>query len=887
MKRFIYLLFLIFGIGLNFTEIQAQCTPPSTPPSNFISFAAGSTSIYLNWTPGSGDYSLVIAKEGSPVDANPVNGTLYLAHESFGSGPEIGDGNYVMFNIQYGSAYAIGLKPKTTYYFAVFTYNIADLCYNFNKATAFSTTEGGYPEFQNEDGTTYQSINMDFGITGLNTYKDTTIYIKNIEKGTLVIGNIMIYESNHFQLVSVPSLPIILPEQERIPITIRFKPVSLGDKIDDLVVYFGNWESSIGLHLKGTGAIIPHHYRSVKDGLWEDPYTWEVSTDNLNWVEAGSAPSDIDYDVTINHYITVYQPVAIKNAVITGNGFLEVYKGPLTIINGQGDDMTVYGILKTSFDGSVTTSGNIAFKKDSYYIHNVNHKGGIPNSTWETGSTCEITGYTSTPDINKAGWNQHFYNLIWNCPAQTKETNLAGNLISIKGNFIVENTGKSQLKLADKTSNLTIDGNMTIASNATLDMGGTSQPAKILTRGDLYIAGKIISTNPAGGEITFNGQTQTFYTYDSNALGKNIDIVLDNKSTVTLESDITINRNLTLKSGKMTLDAYDMNVSGTITGGSKDAYIQTNGLGRLLMAVKGTTTFPIGNAAYNPVNLTTQTQNILGARVVDAVYTEGLSGKIITQDVVKRTWDITGNLRDTLAIELFWSASDEGLRFDRDNCYVSHFEGLKWNGEAPNAASNGTMYSRTRGGFTSLSPFAIGSNGVLPVTYNLFSARPYKNNVKINFSTLTEVDNEYFEIQRSVDGIDFEELGTLDGGGDSNQELRYIFYDTKPIDGNNYYRIRQVSYDGYETFTDTRKVNMSNANITVTLRNRDGFIDVNTDAADYNVTIYNMAGQEVGYFPHLFGGQSVQLDHVQPGLYFAKIEIPQSDYYDVVKILKY
>jgi hypothetical protein len=196
------------------------------------------------------------------------------------------------------------------------------------------------------------------------------------------------------------------------------------------------------------------------------------------------------------------------------------------------------------------------------------------------------------------------------------------------------------------------------------------------------------------------------------------------------------------------------------------------------------------------------------------------------------------------------------------------------------------MYSRTRGSFTSLSPFAIVSNGVLPVTYNLFSARPFKNNVKIAFSTLTEVDNEYFEIQHSANGNDFEVLGKLDGGGDSNQELRYTFYDTEPIDGNNYYRIRQVSYDGYETFTDTKKVNMSNANITVTLRNRDGLIEINTEAADYNVLIYTMSGQEIGYFPHLSGRQSVLLDHVQPGLYFAKIEVPQSDYYDVVKILK-
>lgn len=795
-----------------------------------------------------------------------------------------------MFNtdkIFQGIAYE--LKPNTTYHFAVFTYNSVDKCYNLNKATAFETTDSGYPGFELNDGTFLFSKVFDFGTIGVNTYIDTVIYIKNIAQGNLKIFGVNITKQNNnsFQIISAPTFPLLLAEDERIPITIRCYPLTIGNTSTFLNLFFSNTYEIISLKLNASALFLPLHYRSINDGIWENPLTWESSVDNINWKQAVRPPSDIDGAVLIDHYITIYDPVAIKNAVITENGFLDVFKGPLSIINVQSDDMTVYGILKTSFDGDITTNGNILFKKGSNYIHNVNHKASIPNGTWEIGSTCEINGYTSTPDLSKIGLNQSFFNLIWNCPYQKNDANLAGLLNTVNGDFIIENTGLSLIKLSETTANLNIRGDLIIGANAMLDLGGETQSASIQIGGDLYIAGSIVNSGTAGAQITFNGQKQTFYTHNSNALNNNIDFVIDNKTTVTLNSNISIPKNLILKNGKLALDAYDMCIVGNIIGGNKASYIQTNGIGKLILDVHGSMHFPIGNTSYNPVTLTTKVPNSLGARVIDAVYTNGHIGKIINQDVVKRTWDISGNLIDTLSLELFWSENDEGLRFDRDKCYISHYENSKWNGEAPDAASNDIMISRSRDGFTTLSPFAIGSNGVMPVTYNLFSARPYKDDVKLAFATLLEEKNEFFEIERSADGEIFESIGKIDGAGDSYQELRYTFIDSEPLEDLNYYRIRQVSSDGYETFTDTRLVKYSTYTITVNLRNRDGQIDIFTDVNNYNVRIFNMAGQEVAYFPQLYGTQSIGIGSIESGLYFAKVEFPESGYFEVIKILKY
>ena len=115
------------------------CTPPTTQASNFGD-TPDFTSIDLTWTRGNGDNVLIVAREGTAVDANPVSNTAYVANAAFGSGDQIGTGNRVVFNGSGTSVTVTGLTEATTYHFAFYEYNNIDVCYMTPGLTGNSTT---------------------------------------------------------------------------------------------------------------------------------------------------------------------------------------------------------------------------------------------------------------------------------------------------------------------------------------------------------------------------------------------------------------------------------------------------------------------------------------------------------------------------------------------------------------------------------------------------------------------------------------------------------------------------------------------------------------------------------------------------------------------------
>jgi len=117
------------------------CVTPTTQVSDFTATASGTTSIDLSWTRGDGDGGVIIlAHEGAAVDSDPVSGTAYTANATFGSGDEIGTGNYVVFNGTGSSVTVTGLSESTEYYFAAYEYNNTGTCYLTPGATVNETT---------------------------------------------------------------------------------------------------------------------------------------------------------------------------------------------------------------------------------------------------------------------------------------------------------------------------------------------------------------------------------------------------------------------------------------------------------------------------------------------------------------------------------------------------------------------------------------------------------------------------------------------------------------------------------------------------------------------------------------------------------------------------
>ncbi len=72
----------------------------------------------------------------------------------------------------------------------------------------------------------------------------------------------------------------------------------------------------------------------------------------------------------------------------------------------------------------------------------------------------------------------------------------------------------------------------------------------------------------------------------------------------------------------------------------------------------------------------------------------------------------------------------------------------------------------------------------------------------LNFATASETNNSHFEIQHSNSGRDFQSIGTMEGHGNSTSENHYQFIHKKPNKGTNYYRVKQVDYDGQYDYSN-------------------------------------------------------------------------------------
>lgn len=97
-------------------------------------------------------------------------------------------------------------------------------------------------------------------------------------------------------------------------------------------------------------------------------------------------------------------------------------------------------------------------------------------------------------------------------------------------------------------------------------------------------------------------------------------------------------------------------------------------------------------------------------------------------------------------------------------------------------------------------------NQVLPITLVDFNASGDLEKVTISWSTAAEKDNDYFTIQRSRDGVDFEDVMMVDGAGDSNEFLEYEAFDWSPMSGVSYYRLKQTDYDSKFSYSDVVRV---------------------------------------------------------------------------------
>ncbi|MDN5199955.1 BNR-repeat neuraminidase N-terminal domain-containing protein [Fulvivirgaceae bacterium BMA10] len=121
-------------------------------------------------------------------------------------------------------------------------------------------------------------------------------------------------------------------------------------------------------------------------------------------------------------------------------------------------------------------------------------------------------------------------------------------------------------------------------------------------------------------------------------------------------------------------------------------------------------------------------------------------------------------------------------------------------GDAAMVASGEATFDGVTG-FSQLMLGTIG-NSPLPVTWLSFEAVLDNGKVHLDWKTASEINNDFFEIQRSEDGRNFEVIGSVNGNGTVNEISTYSFTDKTPLFGGSLYRLRQIDFDGQFDFSN-------------------------------------------------------------------------------------
>ncbi|MDD3860616.1 MAG: T9SS type A sorting domain-containing protein, partial [Bacteroidales bacterium] len=327
--------------------------------------------------------------------------------------------------------------------------------------------------------------------------------------------------------------------------------------------------------------------------------------------------------------------------------------------------------------------------------------------------------------------------------------------------------------------------------------------------------------------------------------------------------NITVSNELTLNSGIIDLGANTLfltnSSSSSLVGGSTsgtDKYI----LGKLQRTTTGTGTytFPIGYTGHGAqglsvkLNSSSGTPNLLaflepnatppiysiaycdveahpggGTHIIGTGTTgyDGILDKIEFNLASALQWDVTnpGGGISSYNITVYGNGTNNFTPITTVNGLELRY--LMKNGEPgntgvptgtaePSFSETGFLMCPTGyslSGLTSFSHFdlrgADGGGSVLPVELFDFTAECNNSTSILKWSTASETNNDYFILEKSKDMLNFFELTRIEGAGNSNTILSYSVIDNELFEGDNYYRLKQVDFDGRTTIYNTISIN--------------------------------------------------------------------------------
>jgi hypothetical protein len=170
-----------------------------------------------------------------------------------------------------------------------------------------------------------------------------------------------------------------------------------------------------------------------------------------------------------------------------------------------------------------------------------------------------------------------------------------------------------------------------------------------------------------------------------------------------------------------------------------------------------------------------------------------------------------------------------------------------------------------------------GIGGPLPVELLFFKAYASNRGVDLKWATASEKGAHYFAIEKSLNGKDFTEIGRVDASGNTIARMDYSFFDDNALLGRNYYRLKEVDFDGtYEyfniTFADTDGTKAVSLYPNPVQNSRIQFkLNFASDEQSY-AKIYNSTGALVSSFS-FSGTHYNEESNLRTGAYVLKVSV--------------
>ncbi|WP_436515797.1 T9SS type A sorting domain-containing protein [Ekhidna sp. To15] len=384
------------------------------------------------------------------------------------------------------------------------------------------------------------------------------------------------------------------------------------------------------------------------------------------------------------------------------------------------------------------------------------------------------------------------------------------------------------------------------------------------------------------------------------------DVTLNGGNLGVLNNTITIDNSLTMTDGVFDIDQEDGDkdddpvfiLPTTVNGSSYDS--DTHFEGRIQSSVTGATsfTFEVGDeGAYRPATLTpTTTTTFQVAHIAEATPTGGgatnpditnligdASGNpagTIESVLNFRYWDIdvsAGGPPGTTNVALQISSGDNAT--DPSELGMTRFDGSDWTVMTLVSAAGSDPYVITAS-TTSFSEFSIYSTDAsanpLPVELVDFIGTKVDRDIMLSWSTMSEVNSNYFAVEYSGDGIAFSEIGRVASHGNSNERLDYRFTDANVKIGIHYYRLKMVDYDGTFEYSPIILVSpdLSNVRILAYPNPATDFIEIEGIEASYlkQLIFYDLNGKIHKTFKSIESSK-IQISDLFKGQYVIRLEM--------------